>query len=545
MRSMEVFSWTPDAKASDFIAKQRLKSWQNWWTETYTELWKLLKAFVEWKIPIIDEIDLIPNDVLMRIKHLFTLRPGESYAPQEDWNARHLLKSVNIIATANIKSSKHSDREDLDPAIVRLFDNIHVNYLPKEETYDLALVSLMHREWFIYKVWDASLDKDSSALAALIYCLKDVEENYMWVWDGLRISNKDKQFLKKAVLELWRFVSMFKWYASSALPFAQYLKWEVINFITNMAYPKTDRLILVKIFSQKWFITKNDIWTKDKPGPLLRIMDDVNEKELDDNIISSEFAFDEPVITFIDPHELVNLDPFKIRKFDDLELFDKKPEYYDYLLELDRSLMTSDKTDKHELEELIWWFIDDFNNNADPFNDVKNKMALVSYLYKLWFKDEILKLKTIPWFEELAMKIIYIDMKKTWWMFKDGDNISWINSDTNSDTISDYDKRKQKALESLKWELEQANDIEIDDFSEVEISKEKQYYWKVHIKDWRILPFIWGYLLTDFSVPNENRSVQIKTTLSIVPDSSDNTFKITFIWMDWTEYVCPDSTFNK
>ena len=57
--------------ASEFIAKPALK----WQIETTTELWKLLKAFVDWKVPVIDEIDLIPNDVLMRVKHLFTLKP--------------------------------------------------------------------------------------------------------------------------------------------------------------------------------------------------------------------------------------------------------------------------------------------------------------------------------------------------------------------------------------------------------------------------------------------------------------------------------------
>ena len=90
--------------ASEFIAKPALK----WQIETTTELWKLLKAFVDWKVPVIDEIDLIPNDVLMRVKHLFTLKPWSEYSPQEDGNGIFTLNSTWIIATANIKIRKTS-----------------------------------------------------------------------------------------------------------------------------------------------------------------------------------------------------------------------------------------------------------------------------------------------------------------------------------------------------------------------------------------------------------------------------------------------------
>lgn len=114
---VEVISGHAGITPSEFIAKMTLQN-----GNTVTQLGKLLKAFVNGTIPIIDEIDLIPNDVLMRIKHLFTLKPGKEYAPQEDSHARHTLKITNLIATANIKSDKHPDRQDIDPAIVRLFE---------------------------------------------------------------------------------------------------------------------------------------------------------------------------------------------------------------------------------------------------------------------------------------------------------------------------------------------------------------------------------------------------------------------------------------
>jgi len=57
----------------------------------------------------------------MRVKHLFTLRPGQKYSPQEGHDKKYVMQNTSIVATANIKSEKHPDREELDPAIVRLF----------------------------------------------------------------------------------------------------------------------------------------------------------------------------------------------------------------------------------------------------------------------------------------------------------------------------------------------------------------------------------------------------------------------------------------
>lgn len=62
----------------------------------------------------------------MRIKHIFALRTGALYSPQEDSNEVRKLLTTTVIATANLKSEKHQDREDIDPAIARLFTGIYV-----------------------------------------------------------------------------------------------------------------------------------------------------------------------------------------------------------------------------------------------------------------------------------------------------------------------------------------------------------------------------------------------------------------------------------
>jgi len=126
----------------------------------------------------------------MRVKHLFTLKPGNTYAPQEDNNQRHTIKTSNLIATANIKSAKHTDRQELDPAIVRLFKGVEIKYLPKEETYDLALANIMQAQGFAYGVDPESLGDKNGIVYLLIEALKDIEDNYLGKNEGEKISNK-------------------------------------------------------------------------------------------------------------------------------------------------------------------------------------------------------------------------------------------------------------------------------------------------------------------------------------------------------------------
>jgi guanyl-specific ribonuclease Sa len=187
----------------------------------------------------------------MRVKHIFTLKPGDTYAPQEDNNQRHTLQTTNLIATANIKSAKHSDRQELDPAIVRLFKGVEIKYLPKQETYDLALANIMQAQGFVYGVDTETLGNPEGVLCLLIEALKDIEDNYLGKTKGETVSNKSSVYLQKAVLELGNFVDMFKGFHASGKPFGLYIKEKIIHFVSNGAYPKSDRLILIKIFSTK------------------------------------------------------------------------------------------------------------------------------------------------------------------------------------------------------------------------------------------------------------------------------------------------------
>ena len=461
---VEVLSWHAGITPSEFISKIKLQTDGKWWTETVSELGKILKSFVNGNIPIIDEIDLIPNDVLMRIKHLFTLKVGKSYSPQENGDQRYILNNTSVIATANIKSDKHPDREDMDPAIIRLFKPIEVGYLANDEIYDIALTSISQKEGFIYGVGTESLsNQPNSILHLLIAALKDIESNYLWIGDGENISNKTKQFLRKAVLELGNFIWLFAGFKESGQKFNDFIKEQVIDFTSNHAYPKSDRLILIKIFSSKWFITKSDI-------PLMiDKMTDIGEEKLEQNIISNSFSFEDSLIDFVDPYQLANLDPYNIRNLDDLELKNKKAEIVGFIQKLDSFLMEWNLSKTEKLENYIQDFFDKIENDINyDLDNIEKQQELLSLLYEIELVDWILKLEEeYPNFQEQIKILKILDMSKGKKLFG---NIDKKEDKSIVEYIRDLDKLI--STEDIEWNSDKIEKLQ--EFLSLLVSKTKE-----------------------------------------------------------------------
>ncbi len=526
---VEVLSWHAGITPSEFISKIKLETDGKWGTKTVSELGKILKAFVNGSIPIIDEIDLIPNDVLMRIKHLFTLKAGQSYAPQEDGNNRHTLISTSVIAIANIKSEKHPDREDLDPAIIRLFKGVEVGYLPNHEIYDIAITSIVQKEGFIYGTGIESLsDNQQGILYLLIAALKNIESNYLGIGDGESISNKAKQFLRKAVLELGNFIWLFVWFKESGKEFNKFIKEQILEFVSNHAYPKNDRLILIKIFSSKGLITKSDI------PFLVNIMSDIGEEELDQSIISESFSFKKDILNFVDPYQIANMDPYWIRNLEILELKYKPSDINNYLKELDSFLMENDIENSEKLEDFIQNFFDKVEKDINyDLDNRKKQQELLALLYDLELVDWILKLEEeYPEFEDNIKILKMLDMTKGKKLF--GDLNKKEDKEKKIDSLLDYMKRLEKSI--LDGNIEGNEDtIEnlksyINEFYKKE--KEAQDYKMDKQEQMKFLDLLYQAELTDRILELEENypEFQEKIELLKILDWNSKNWKKLFIW---------------
>lgn len=142
----------------------------------------LLRAFVEGKPILIDEIDMIPTDTLMRIKVLLTSKPGETYRPQEDTGSEVLLRGIQIIATRNGSGERYG-REPLDPAIMRLFsEKPTVGYPPVHEQYEMIVARLMERTGTIATATQAEISSQDGILRRFLDSVEEIRTKFV-AWE--------------------------------------------------------------------------------------------------------------------------------------------------------------------------------------------------------------------------------------------------------------------------------------------------------------------------------------------------------------------------
>ena len=109
-----------------------------------------------------------------------------------------------MIFTANLKSEKNTERQDLPPEIAREFEqnNLEINYTPKEEAYDIMLVRLMNQDGSIDMSWydlNNTLPKFCEALQEVQLAYTDQESDGIARLTQTMDSSGKKQGLKKLV----------------------------------------------------------------------------------------------------------------------------------------------------------------------------------------------------------------------------------------------------------------------------------------------------------------------------------------------------------
>ncbi len=362
---VEVLSGNAWMTVGEISAKLWLEGDGKWGTRTTTQMGKLLKAMSQGKLPIFDEINLVPTDTIMRTKHIFTLKPGEEFSPQEGQGEVIDIKNPTLIATGNLWSKY--ERNKIDPAVLRLLGGIEATYFDRNETYDIAIISLMDKEWFIAGVDKWFLIGDQAPLIKIIEALKNIEENYMGKWGELVIDNKKDNWLKEAILDIGNFVKMFKNYGLDDRQIQLYTKEKIIKFVTNTWYNIEDRKILITIFAQKWLITENDI-----PAILLRNDADLTEEILNTCIMwgTDALSTNKSGVSFIDPYELATLDPYNQRNFDKLPATGKTRIIAETMEYIKEELLSKDddyyKTDlEHAIDQIYQHAIEKEESQLD------------------------------------------------------------------------------------------------------------------------------------------------------------------------------------
>jgi len=220
---------------------------------------------LERNVPFVfDEINVVPNKILMRLKTDLNARVGSKVTIQEDSDKEVVVGDKFAVgATENVKSEKHVEREKLDPALVRMFESMAIDYFPPDELYDIMLASMMDVQGGV----KLSVKDASSTLKSLCDATEWVQKAYL----GQTIDTSSGQILeargqgslgkpatlREAVLDPGKSLDMLVGWEDaekSGLTFREFLNKRIMAFVNNENFPEEDRYYLTEIFALQGFL---------------------------------------------------------------------------------------------------------------------------------------------------------------------------------------------------------------------------------------------------------------------------------------------------
>ena len=203
-KDSEMVFCNPQTKESNVWGKTGIRPAPNGAIETVEIYGPLAKAMVEGKTVIFDEFTALPKEQMVFIKGIFNAKVGDKINIVGN-GIVEIRPGFQMIFTANLKSEKNPERQDLPPEIAREFEqnNIKINYINKEEAYDVMLTRLLNK--------DGSLDMSyydlNTTLPHLAEVMSEIQESYTNITDkevarkagALDVSDK-RHSLKKFVM---------------------------------------------------------------------------------------------------------------------------------------------------------------------------------------------------------------------------------------------------------------------------------------------------------------------------------------------------------
>jgi len=292
--------------------------------ETVDIFGPLAKAMQDGKAVIFDEFNSLPVEQMVFIKGVFNAKIGDEVNVVGNGRVK-VAPGFQMIFTANLKSEKNPERQALPPEIAREFEqnNIKINYLPKNEAYDVMLARLMNPDGSV----DMSWRDMSETLPKLCEAMEEIQVAYTGELrsETGRLINEAgasgrARGLKKlvmtqgtveAILEDWRVERE----EHRGVSFAEHIDLRLKVGLTFAEYPLEDRMLAAKTFAAKGFLRTlspdelglpADIFSFDAAKRLRG--DDKARAEMVQKL--SEESQNEKHITL---KELADLDPFGVR----------------------------------------------------------------------------------------------------------------------------------------------------------------------------------------------------------------------------------------
>ena len=290
--------------------------------ETVDIFGPLAKAMIEGKAVVFDEFSALPREQMVFIKGIFNARPGDEVNIVGNGKVK-IVQGFQMIFTANLKSEKNPERQELPPEIAREFEqnNIKIGYQPKDEAYDIMLARLMKPDGSV----DASWHDLYETMPKLCEAMEEIQTAYAGTTraETARLVGASNiggkvQSLKKFVMTQGTVEAMLQSWeverqsSEHHVSFAEFIDQRLKIGLTFEEYPVEDRTLAAKILASKGFL--RTLAPADLGLPADTFNFEAARKLRGDTTALKELSESSAREVNVPLKELAELDPFNVRK---------------------------------------------------------------------------------------------------------------------------------------------------------------------------------------------------------------------------------------
>ncbi len=274
----------------------------------------LATAMKEGRVVVFDEFTALPKEQMVMIKGLLNAKPGDEVNIVGDGKTP-IAPGFQFIFTANLKSAKNTERQDLPPEMANEFDqnNLEINYSPQDETYDTALIRLMDEQGNLeFSRYDLAV-----TLPQLCKAFADVQEFYQGTispdkakdYQAQEVNGKIDTLQKLVwnqrtlanIITLWRHRTH-----TDQSSFVEFLDKQLVTSLTFKEYTKADRALAAKVLVKRGLI---QAVSESSLGLDPHTISGFQTPQLQaENIKKSQ------ALEHFNLQDLANLDPFQLRQ---------------------------------------------------------------------------------------------------------------------------------------------------------------------------------------------------------------------------------------
>ncbi len=318
----EMVYCNPQTRESNIWGKTGIKPTEGGGIETVDVYGPLARAMQSGKTVIFDEFTALPREQMVFIKGILNAKVGDTVNVMGNGTVE-IRTGFQMIFTANLKSEKNPERQELPPEIAREFEqnNLEVSYTQKEEAYDIILARLSNPDGSI----DMSFHDLNITLPKFLEAMEEVQTAYTDKTNdntakltGTMDASGKRPGLKKlvftqgtveAICDAWLTEKQINVKHKS---FAEFLDERLKTALTFKEYPETDRTLAAKILASKGLL--RTVTPKDLDLPESTFSFDAAKKQRGDKNSITELGQTSSKEVHLSLKEVADLDPFHTRK---------------------------------------------------------------------------------------------------------------------------------------------------------------------------------------------------------------------------------------